>query len=155
SDESIRQQNAPPAEMPDIVGPVVRARAGLGQITATNDDAKAAIAALKSAADAASAAHTTAEFNKLVADLGAFRDTAETSAARVAADFAADKASPADAQAAQGAAAALQQLAADVTTAIASAALPPIAAEEASVPITRTIELRGTNLSPDAMIEID
>lgn len=155
SDESIRQQSAPPAEMPDTVGAVVRAKAELGQITATNADAKAAIGALKSAADATSAAHTSAEFNRLVADLGAFRDTAETSAARVAADFAADQAAAAEAQAAQRAAAALQDLAADVTTAIASAALAPIAAEETPALIARTIELRGTNLSPDAMIEID
>jgi hypothetical protein len=155
SDESIRHQSAPPAEMPDIVGALVRAKAELGQITATNADAKGATAALKSAADAASTAHTAAEFNKLVADLGVFCDTAETSAARVAADFVADKATAVEAQAAQRAAAALQELAADVTTAIASAALAPIAAEEAPALIARTIEVRGTNLSPDAMIEID
>ena len=156
SDEALRDQASPPAALPDLVEPAVRAKAELGKSApGTSADANAAIGALKSAAGAASSAQTVPEFNQLIADLATFRDTAEAAAARAASDFLAGKATAADAQTAQAAAAAMQDLAAGVIQAISTAAAAPVAIEETPPPIARTIELRGVNLSPDATLEID
>jgi hypothetical protein len=154
-DETLRQQAAPAPVLPDVVDAVVRAKAELAALASVNGAAGAAITALKNAADAAAAAHTVGDFNKLVADLAGLRVTAEATAQSVAKDFVADKASADSAHAAQRAAAALQDLTAGVTTAIASAAAAPVAAEETPAVFTRHIEIRGTNLSPDATLEID
>ncbi len=156
SDEAIRDQAAPAAILPDLVEPVVKARAELARLSAGNHaDANAAIAALKKAADTAAAAHTASECNQLLGELGKLRDDAETSAARTAAEFLADKATATEAEAAQAAAAALQELTAGITEAISTASAEPLAMEERHPLIARTIEVRGTNLSPDATIEID
>ncbi len=156
SDEGIRNESSAPAPLPDVIEPVVEARSALAAASsATHADASTAVDALQQAVTAVSAAQTVSDFNQLIADLGTFRDKAESAAARIASDFLADKASAADAQTAQAAAAALQELTAGVIAAIATAASVPMAAEENPVPIARTIELRGTNLSPDAMLQID
>jgi hypothetical protein len=156
SDEAIRDQSAPPQVLPDLLEPVLRAQGALGCLApGANPDVAAAVGALKKAVDAAASAHTVSEFNQLLADLGAFRDSAEAAAARAASDFLAGKASADDARSAQAAAAALQDLAAEVTGAISVAAAAPIAAEETPPLIARTIELRGANLSPDGLLEID
>jgi hypothetical protein len=154
SDEALRDQASPPAPLPDLVEPAVRAKAELGML-APGTNADAAIGALKNAVNAASSAQTAAEFNQLIADLATFRDAAEAAATRAASDFLGGKATAADAQAAQAAAAAMQDLAAGVTQAISTAAAAPMALEETPPPIARTIELRGVNLSPDATLEID
>ncbi len=157
SDDALRAQSAPPPALPDVVSAVVSGRAALAGLSSAGAAAGPAVAALKGAVDEAAAAHTANDFNQLVADLAKFRDTAEGTAARVANDFAATppKASPAEAQAAQQAAVALQDLTAGVTAAIATAAAAPLNAEERPAVVTRRIELRGTNLSPDGLAQID
>ncbi len=156
SDEGIRDRAAPRAALPDLVEPTVRAKGELGKLSpGTNASANAAIDALKSAVNAAAAANTVTEFNQLIAGLASFRDTAESAAARVAADFLADKATAADAQSAQTAAAALQELTSGVTGAISAAAAGPVALEETPALIKRTIEIRGSNLALEPTIQID
>lgn len=156
SDEAIRDRKTPPPALPDVVYAVVRAKAELGRLApGANADVNAAIDALKNAVDAAGSAHTVTEFNRLITDLTSFRRTAESAASSAADCFLADKASAADAQAAQTAAAALQDLIAGAIEAISAAAAAPLALEEIPALNERTIELRGTNLSPNAMVEID
>jgi len=143
-------------ESPDLVGAITRAQQTLTDMKPiTTANAKSARDALDQAVRNAGAAHTSAEFAQLVTDLGARCTNAETAAATAATDFAGDKATSDEAEAAQSAAAALQEFTADVLQAISLASDGPMQAEEAPPLIARTIELRGTNLSPDALFEID
>jgi hypothetical protein len=143
-------------ETPDLVGPVTRAQQTLADLKpVTTANAKNALGALDQAVRSAAAAHTAAEFSQLVTDLAARCTSAESASASAATDFAAGKATADEAQAAQGAAAALQDFTADVLQAISLASDGAMHAEEAPPLIARTIELRGTNLSAEALFQID
>lgn len=143
-------------ELPDLVQPAVDAQAQLSSFKAvTNANARAAIDALSSAVKVSGAAHTASELDRLIADLAKFRQAAETAAAATAADFANKKATQEEAETAQKAAAALQDFSAGVTQAIALAAASPMLAATTPSLIPRTIEVRGTNLSAEAILEID
>jgi hypothetical protein len=143
-------------ESPDLVGPITRAQQALAKLTlVTNANAKIARDALEQAVRSGGAAHTSAEFSHLVTDLEAKCTSAEAAAAAAATDFTAGKAAADEAQTAQGAAAALQEFTADVLQSISLASGGPMQAEEAPPLIARMIELRGTNLSAQALFEID
>ena len=123
------------ATLPDLARPIVRAQTTLAALQpVTNANAGDAIAALSAAIRAAGAAHTAPAINSVIAQLTALRTTAEASAVRTTADVAANRATPAEAQAAQQAAAAVQDLAADLTRAISLAALAPMASVTAATP---------------------
>jgi len=142
--------------LPDLTKPLADAQARLaGLKPVTNANAKAAMDTLTNAIKAASAAHTTAEINALIASLTTARATAEAAATKAATDFTAKTATGDEAQAAQNAASALQDLSADVTQAISLAASAPMNKATGSILTTRRIEIRGTNLSPEGLFEID
>jgi hypothetical protein len=143
-------------ETPDLVGAITRAQQALAKMKPlTNANAKAARDALDQAARSAGAAHTGADFSKLVTDLEMRCTTAESAAAAAAADFTAGKTGADEAEAAQSAAAALQDFTGDVLQAISLASGGPMQAEVNPPLIARTINLRGNNLSDQALFEID
>lgn len=148
-------------ERPDLMPAVLDARAVLARFPTPANTAAAAVAALQRAVDQAAAAQTTADLNGLVQNLVTERAKAGEEARNVANAYAAEadpakqSALAADAAVAQQAAAALQELSAQVTQIIAVAAASPMIAMDAPQTITRTITLRGTNLSPEALLELD
>jgi hypothetical protein len=153
---------ASPSEPPDLRQAIAGARSvRITLATPVSTLALAALTAVDDAIRSASSAQTTADFNKLVEQLVTLRATAEQRAVEVAEAYAAEteaakKASAAsDANIAQAAAALLQSFSADVTQAIASAAASPMLALEDPRLLARTITVRGTNLSPEALLEID
>lgn len=140
-------------EVPDLIEPVVNAQGRLALLGAVADsEAQAAKDALTAAISKAGAAHTVSDYNQLVTDLSVQASAAEAAASRAAAAFSENKATQADAATAQSAAAALQDLLADVTQAISLAAAAPMQGEVAPSVVPRTIEIRGSNLSPDAIL---
>jgi len=144
------------SNMPDLIQAIATAQRRLGLAGAVNDaDAQAAKDALAAAISKVSAAHTVSDYDQLAADLDQLSRAAETAAERAAEAFSANKSSQADAEAAQSAAAALQDLLADTTQAITLAAAAPMRAELDPTLVPRTIEIRGSNLSADAIFEID
>lgn len=157
SDQAIVKQSASAAfQPPNLVSALVEVDKdiqGLPAVTQTN--AKAAVDALKAAVATARAATTQAQVMQLIAELGKARTTAEAAAQRAADDFTAGKAQQADAQAAQQAAAALQDFASSVTAAVSSASADAMTTVTDPALITRTIEVRGTNLAPEAFFAID
>jgi hypothetical protein len=145
-----------PDETPDLVGAITRAQQTLAEMKPVmNGNAKAARDALDQAARSTGAAHTSSEFSQLITELEMRSTTAESAAAATAVDFTAGKATADEAQAAQTAAASLQDFAADVLQAISLASVGPMQAEENPPLITRTIELRGSNLSAESLFQID
>jgi hypothetical protein len=121
----------------------------------TNSHTQAALAALSDAVSAARAAQNSAEFTSLLATLTTLRQRAEAQALAAAQDFEAQPALAADAAAAQSAAAALQELSASATQAISQSAAFTLR-EAADIPrVARTITLRGSNLSAEALFQID
>jgi hypothetical protein len=144
------------ATVPDLIQAIVDAHTNLGNLgSPTSPEAQAAKDALEGAVKKASEVQTVADYNQLVMDLSAQLQQAEAAASKAAAAFADGKASQADAQVAQSAVAAFQDLLADITQAISFAAVGPMTAELTPSFVTRTIELRGSNLSPDAILELD
>lgn len=155
-DEAIVRAQSGGMDLPDLTQAITSAQAELSALAEpTNAHARDARSALSNAISAVSAAQTTTEINQLIATLAASRAQAEKAALAAAQDFAAGAGTADDAMKAQKAAAALQELAADVTQAIAVAAALPMTAATSSVLITRTLSLRGTNLSAEALLEID
>lgn len=156
-DEAIVRAAGPSAaDLPDLTQAITGAHAELSALAdPANPHARDARTALSNAISAVSAAQTTTEINQLVAALAALRPRAEKAALAAAQDFASGAGGAQDAIAAQKAAAALQELSADLTQAIASAAALPMTAATAPVLIARTFSLRGTNLSAEALLEID
>jgi hypothetical protein len=121
--------------LPDLAQPIVRAQTVLAALEpVVNPNASDAIAALAAAIRAAGAAHTAAAINSVIAQLTALRTAAEAAAVRTTADVAASRATRSEAEAAQQAAAAVQDLAAGLTRAISSAALAPMANVMAAAP---------------------
>jgi hypothetical protein len=104
---------------------------------------------------ASRAAANTAEFEHLLEILGQLQQGAETDAAAVAQDFSTQPALAADAAIAQAAAGALQEFCADVTQAVAQTAAFHLR-EALDIPrIVRIITIRGSNLSAEALLQID
>jgi hypothetical protein len=143
-------------EAPDLIEAIVTAQSSLARLgTVADPQAQAAKDALTAAISKAGAVHTPSDYNQLVTDLSVQASAAEGAASRAAAAFSEGKATQADAEAAQSAAAALQDLLADITQAITVAAAAPMQAEVAPDAVPRTIEIRGSNLSADAILELD
>jgi hypothetical protein len=123
--------------------------------TPTNSHAQAALAALSEAVSAVRAAQNTAQFTGLLATLGALGQRADAEALAAAQDFDTQPTLAQDAAAAQAAAAALQELSAGAMQAISQGA-EFILREAVDTPlIARTITLRGSNLSAEALFQID
>ena len=148
---------------PDLAQPVAAAETALQRVksalAALSAPGKAgsAMAALESALAAAAKAKTATDAALLPANLSALRLAAETAATEAAREFqmpgaTADAARVAEQ--AQQAAAALQTLAESVSQAVAASSAPSRDQQE-SAPMARLMELRGRNLSVDALIEID
>ena len=155
SDQALAQAATNAVDLPDLSQALQVAAGGLAALPkVANANAQAALDTLGKAIKAAGAVHTTSDIGNFLTSLTAFQRDCENAAQNAANDFAADpsKATPADAAAAQRAAALLQDFSADVTQAIATAASPSMA--DATQSVTRVIELRGANLSPDGTFEI-
>jgi hypothetical protein len=143
-------------EAPDFIEAVVTAQSSLARLGPVADpEAEAAKDALTAAISKAGAPHTPSDYNQLVTDLSVQASAAEAAASKAAAAFSEGKATQADAAAAQAAAATLQDLLADITQAISLAAAAPMQAEVAPTAVPRVIEIRGSNLSADAILELD
>jgi hypothetical protein len=158
SDAGILKNTVPVPIVPDLVQATVAAQnrlAALNAAPANNTNAKAAMDAFAQAVKAAGTATTLSDFTQLLTDFSGKRAAAETAAASAATDFQGGKATQAEAEAAQAAAAGLQDFSADVVQAISMAAMVPMATEITPQLIRRTIEIRGANLSPEGMFEID
>ncbi|HEX6772819.1 MAG TPA: hypothetical protein VF126_12380 [Acidobacteriaceae bacterium] len=142
--------------LPDLIQPIADAQRRLGLAGQVSDsNAQAAKDALAAAISKVNAAHTMSDYDQLAADLDELSHTAEAAAEKAAEAFSANKSSQADAEAAQSAAAALQDLLADTTQAITVAAADPMMAELDPTAAPRTIEVRGSNLSAEAILELD
>jgi hypothetical protein len=123
--------------------------------TPSNSHTQAALAALSDAVSAVRAAQNSAEFSGLLVTLTTLRQRADAQALAAAEDFEAQPTLAQDAAAAQSAAAALQELSASATQAISQSAAS-ILREAADSPRTaRTMTLRGSNLSAEALFQID
>jgi hypothetical protein len=123
--------------------------------TPTNSHAQAALAAFSEAASALRAAQNTGQFSGLLATLATLGQRADAEALAAAQDFDTQPSLAQDAAAAQSAAAALQELSAGATEAISQSAAF-ILREAVDTPrIARTITLRGSNLSAEALFQID
>ena len=158
SDAAILKASTPPPEIPDLIQATVAAQQKLAVLNAMdirNTSAKAAIDAFAQAVKNAAAARGPGEFSQVLVALAGGRKIAEDAAAKAAEDFSKDSLLQAQAEAAQSAAAGLQDFAADFTQAISLASAAPMSAETSPELIPRIIEIRGTNLSPQGLFEID
>jgi hypothetical protein len=157
SDDGIAAHNAT-ARLPDVAQPIAEARDFVAAVPASmNGRVQAALTALKAAITAAAAARTTANFSGLPATLEAAQKDAEKAAAEAAAAEAATPpgATPAEASTAQLTAAALQRLSTSILQALSAAAATQMETIVAPTLGDRIIDVRGTNLSPDALLQID
>jgi hypothetical protein len=123
--------------------------------TPTNSHTQAALSALSEALSAVRAAQNSAQSLGLLATLRTLGQRAEAEALAAAQDFDAQPTLAQDAAAAQSAAAALQELTAGATAAISQSAASMLRATADIPRIARTIALRGSNLSPEALLQID
>jgi hypothetical protein len=156
SDDGIAARGAT-ARLPDVAQPIADARAFVATVPAAmNGRVQTALTALKTAITAAAAAYTTTDFSGLPATLaGAQKDAEKAAAEAAAAEAAAQGATAAEASIAQQTAAALQRLSTSVLQAVSAAAATQMDALVAPTLSDRVIEVRGTNLSPDALLQID
>jgi hypothetical protein len=150
-------RNAGPANVsPDLVEAVTEAQSAVGQLPGvTNANATIAITTVSDAIKASKAAQTVTELRQLTDTLSTLKGKAEQGARDTVTDFQANRATQAEAEAAQKAASTLQEFAANVTQAISRAgatAMESVANPRFNV---RTIELRGTNMSSEGLFEID
>lgn len=156
SDEVIRRASRKGAEFPDFTLAISQAQSELAALSEpAGPQAREAKSSLVLAIGAVRAAQTPAEIHQLAETLSVLRAQAEKAALAAAQEFSAGTGSADDALLAQRAAAGLHELAADVTQAIAASAVAPMAAEIAPMLIPRVLSLRGTNLSCEALLEID
>jgi len=155
SDEAILKSRDVASQLPDFAAPIAAAQASIpAPNAAAGVPAKAAVDALSNAVSTAGAAMTSSDITQLIATLGKFRQTAEKAAEDAASDFAQNKASQADAETAQGAAAALQDFSASIVQAISFAAAQQMPAIIGGLQQPRTIEIRGSNLATDATFQL-
>jgi hypothetical protein len=153
----------PPPPGPNLLAAIESAKVAMGSLsTAANPGANAAIGAVSKAIAAASTAQTLASFDNLLPSLAQLRSTAEQVAAQASQDY--TQASPEardtaaqGAHTAQSAAALLQDFSADITNAIAVAAAAAAPQQPFPGPglSPRILTLRGTNLSAEALLQID
>lgn len=156
SDEAILKSRNAASQLPDFAAPIADAQTRMQTPKVTgNAQTKAAIDSFCNAIKSAGAAMTSTDLTKLVGDLGNFRQTAEQAADVVAEDFIAGKATQADAETAQQAAAALQDFSADIVQALAAAAAQQMPAVVGGLQQPRTIAIRGSNLATDATFELN
>ncbi len=155
-DATMAAASSSAGEEPDFTEAIAAAQpqpAGWG--TPTNQHAQAVLTAFADAVSAARAAQNTGEFGALLAVLPTLRQRAETEALAAAQDFSGQPALAQDAATAQAAAGALQEFCAAVTQAIAHSAAFNMR-EAMEIPrIARTITIRGSNLSAEALLQID
>ncbi len=137
----------------DAVAAAQSRRAASG--TPTNSHAQAALAALSDAVSAVRAAQNSADVASLLATLKALGQRADTEALAAAQDFDTQPALAQDAAAAQSAAAALQELSASAMEAISQSAAFTLREVLDTPQIARTVTLRGSNLSAEALFQID
>ena len=157
SDAALAKAGTGAVDLPELGQPSVVATANLNTLPkVANANAQKAMDAFSGAIRAAGAVHTSSDLSNFIASLAGFRRDCEAAAAAAAADFSAaePKASGQDASAAQRAAAFLQDFTSDATQAIAAATAPALMSAASAGSVTRTIELRGSNLSPDGTFEI-
>jgi hypothetical protein len=157
SDAGIARVAAVAVDLPDLTQISVVAAANLNTLPkVANANAQKAIDAFASAIKAAGAVHTTSDIATLLSGMAGFRQTCEKAAEDTAKDFSAEPpaATAAEASAAQEAAAFLQDFTGDVTQAISAAAIPAMDSLASSSAVARSIELRGSNLSPDCTFEV-
>jgi len=158
SDEALTGAAAPPsAAPPDLSQPVAEAQAVVRTFGTGPSGAETAVNALSTAITAASQAKTTADARALVTKLPDLQTQAETAAKTAADAFAQAGASSESARAAeivQQAAAALQDLSAAISSLLSGTLAPPMPGA-AVQNFTRIIELRGRNLSSEALLEIN
>jgi hypothetical protein len=156
SDAAIAKAAASAApSVPNLSQPAGRAQAVLATLTnAASKSAQDAVNALSAAVAAASGVKTAADAQALGAALAAQRDKAEA-AAKIAADEFSQPGAPdsarTSAETAQSAAAAIHELAAAIDGSLGAG----LATTTAGPRFTRVIELRGRNLSNQALFEID
>ena len=153
----------PPPPGPNLLAAIDSATGGMNALKKpANANANAAIAAVSKAIAAASTAQTLANFDSLLTTLAQLRSTAEQAASQASQDYSQASAearatAALDANTAQGAAALLQDFSADITSAIAvaAAAAAPLQPPPGPGLSARTVIVRGTNLSSEALLEID
>jgi len=156
SDEAILKSRNPASQLPDFATSIANAQTRIQALKSTgNAQTKAAIDAFSNAVKSTGGSMTSADLTKLVGDLGKFRQSAEQAADDAAKDFTAGKATQADAETAQQAAAALQDFSADILQAIAAAAAQQMPAVITGLQQPRTIEIRGSNLATDATFQLN
>jgi len=157
SDDGIAARNATP-RLPDVAQPIADAQAFVATVPASmNGRVQTALTALKTAIAATTAAHTTTDFSGLPATLADAQKDTEKAAAEAAAAATATPptATAAEASAAQQTAAAVQRLSASVLQAVSAAAATQMDTIVAPTLNDRVIEVRGSSLSPDALLQID
>jgi hypothetical protein len=157
SDEAVLGEVAAHAAAPpSLAQPVAQAQAvAQGLPAAASANAQSAVAALTNALQTAKKAKTSADVTALIDTIGGLRTQAEAAAAAAANDYSQPGAAPEAAGAAeiaQKAAAALQDMAAGLTQAIAEATRA--SGVRQALGFTRSIELKGRNLGSDALLEI-
>ena len=158
SDDVLIAQGAAQQAPPDLARPAAQAQGVLRSFSVVPEGkAKIAVSALNDAVSAVSQVKTARQGQEAVAKLDGFQRTAEAAANDAAAEFALPGAAPATrniAEIAQRAAAALQDLSA-TAIAIVAASTAPVLPGASPLRFTRIIELRGQNLSSEALFEIN
>ncbi|HKA54816.1 MAG TPA: hypothetical protein VKJ47_14245 [Candidatus Binatia bacterium] len=151
----------PPPGPPDLSRPAAKAQEEVARSFANvpaGGSAEKAVQALSDGITAASQVKTTAEAEAVMKKLTILRSQAEA-AAKAAADQFAQPAAPSgagrEAEIAQLAAATLQEFSDQVSAAVGLVQAPATPGVAAGPKFTRVIELRGRNLSSEALIEID
>jgi hypothetical protein len=155
-DAILAASESPGVAAPDFTDAIAKAQNALAAGgTPANGHANSVLGALSDALSAVRTAPNTAAFNDLLTTLDTLTQRAAGEAQAAAQDFAAAPAIAADAAVAQAGAAALQELHADVTQAIAQSAAYHMR-EALDLPrIARILTIRGSNLSAEAMLQID
>lgn len=155
-DDAIVAAASTTAESPDFTDALAAAQAALQRCGApSNAHAQGAVKALSDALSAARAAANTAEFGQLLQTLAELQSSAETEAAAIADAYQVQADLAQDAATAQAATGALEMFYAGITEAIAQTAASHLR-EALEIPrIPRAITIRGSNLSAEALLQID
>jgi hypothetical protein len=155
-DDAIVAAASTAADSPDFTDALAVAQAALQRCgSPSNGHAQAAVKALSDALSATRAAANTAEFGQLLETLARLQSSAETEAAAIADAYQAQADLAQDAATAQAATGAVEEFYASVTQAIAQTAAFHLR-EALEIPrIARVITIRGSNLSAEALLQID
>jgi hypothetical protein len=158
SDDALTSEAVAQQAPPNLAQPAAQAQGVLQAFTTVPEGkAKIAVGALNDAFTAVSQVKTASDGQAAVAKLAQLQRTAESAASEAAADFGLPGSAPATrtaAEIAQRAAGALQDLTAATTAIMASSAGPNLPGST-GLRFTRVIELRGQNLSSEALFEIN